>query len=133
MGITEKKQMEANTSICLFFSGIQWRFVMVHNQCPSREISFNFSLFAFSCELLDNLVSDGTSIFSGSLLLGNTFGLSYHLSSCSNSSFDSYYYYFLYFKHIIMVYRVDEKMGKLGATDTTDDFIKFFWSKFVDF
>ena len=32
-----------------------------------------------------------------------------------------------------MVYRVDEKMGKLGATGTTDDFIKFFWSKFVDF
>ena len=42
-------------------------------------------------------------------------------------------YYFIYFKHIIMVYGVDEKMGKLGATGTTDDFIKFFWSKFVDF
>ena len=28
-----------------------------------------------------------------------------------------------------MVYRVDEKMGKLGARGTTDDFIKFFWSK----
>ena len=44
-----------------------------------------------------------------------------------------YYYYFIYFKHIIMVYRVDEKKGKSGATGTTDDFIKFFWSKFVDF